>query len=758
MLFWENSGAMGFHSMLVLVTWVGVMLTPIMAAAAIAYPFALPNCPDSCGDVKIPYPFGTSEGCYREESRDFFINCSKSYGQPQPMTGNLNVTRISIEGEMDIMMYNSINCYNQRGTPLLNNTDPWLRVPDLTVSVTKNKFVAVGCDTYAFLNGTLKDATFTTGCLAICNNTRNIVNGSCSGIGCCHIDIPEGLTDIDFAAYSFNNHSDVRSFNPCSFAFIIQKDKFNFSSAYLTSLQNNRSFPMVLDWAIGNETCEVARNKGNYICGANSTCSDLKNGSASGYRCKCKKGYDGNPYLKDGCQDIDECNEKKKCPGKQFCVNEVGSYHCLCIKGYHKVEEACVPIRSSLTIYLAVGISIISLLVLLLGCSWIYWGLKKRKFIKLKEKFFQQNGGLLLKQQLSNHQKSIETTKIFTAEELKKATNNYDKSRVLGQGGYGTVYRGILSDNTVVAIKKSKIGDQSQIEQFINEMIVLTQINHRNVVKLFGCCLETEVPLLVYEFITNGTLSNHVHDKSLSSLLSWEKCLKIATEVAGALAYLHSSTSISIIHRDVKTANILLDDDYNAKVADFGASRLVPLDQTQLNTLVQGTWGYLDPEYMQTSQLTEKSDVYSFGVVMAELLTGKKALSFDRPENDRNLAIAFVSAIKEDHLLQILEDHIVSEGNIEQLKEIANLAKRCLSLRGEDRPFMKEVAKELERLGSMEKTPLGNIDVDGKKTEYLLSATSHSFNIDVGTGCSTSTIAEYDSIREQVLKSVEDGR
>ncbi|XP_065618013.1 wall-associated receptor kinase 2 [Quercus suber] len=243
-----------------------------MAAAAIAYPFALPNCPDSCGDVKIPYPFGTSEGCYREESRDFFINCSKSYGQPQPMTGNLNVTRISIEGEMDIMMYNSINCYNQRGTPLLNNTDPWLRVPDLTVSVTKNKFVAVGCDTYAFLNGTLKDATFTTGCLAICNNTRNIVNGSCSGIGCCHIDIPEGLTDIDFAAYSFNNHSDILS---------------------------NGS-----DWAIGNETCEVARNKGNYICGANSTCSDLKNGSASGYRCKCKKGYDGNPYLKDGCQDV----------------------------------------------------------------------------------------------------------------------------------------------------------------------------------------------------------------------------------------------------------------------------------------------------------------------------------------------------------------------------------------------------------------------------------------------------------------------
>ncbi|KAF3951677.1 hypothetical protein CMV_022699 [Castanea mollissima] len=454
MLFWENSGAMGFHSMLVLVTWVGVMLTAIMAAAAIAYPLALPNCSDSCGDVKIPYPFGTTEGCYLKESRDFFINCSKSHDQPdQPMTGDFPITSISIEGEMGVMMDSSTDCYNQSGTALSNNTEQGLLLSSFTVSVT-NKFVAVGCDTFAFLNGILKDEPFTTGCLSKCNDTRNIVNGNCSGIGCCQIDIPEGLTDIDFAAYSFNNHSDVWSFNPCSFAFIIQKDKFSFSSAYLTSLQNNETFPMVLDWAIGNETCEVARKEGNYTCGGNSTCSDLKNGSGPGYRCKCKKGYVGNPYLKDGCQDIDECNGKLKCPGKQICVNEVGSYHCSCIKGYHKVQEACVP---SLTIYLAVGISIISLLVMLLGCSWIYYGLKKRKIIKLKEKFFHQNGGLLLKQKLSNHQKSMETTKIFTTEELKKATNNYDESRVLGQGGYGTVYRGVLSDNTVVAIKKSKM-------------------------------------------------------------------------------------------------------------------------------------------------------------------------------------------------------------------------------------------------------------------------------------------------------------
>jgi serine/threonine protein kinase len=143
-----------------------------------------------------------------------------------------------------------------------------------------------------------------------------------------------------------------------------------------------------------------------------------------------------------------------------------------------------------------------------------------------------------------------------------------------------------------------------------------------------------------------------------------------------------------IIHRDVKTTNILLDDNYMAKISDFGASRLVPLDQTQLTTLVQGTFGYLDLEYFHTSQLTEKSDVYSVGVVVTELLTGKEALSFNRPESNRNLTLFFVSAIKDDRLLQILEDHIVNEGSIEELKKVANFAKRCLSVRGEDRPLL----------------------------------------------------------------------
>ncbi|KAM3683001.1 hypothetical protein ACJW31_12G113500 [Castanea mollissima] len=633
------------------------------AATATAFPLALPNCTDRCGDVKIPYPFGTTKGCFLNETRDFLINCSNSSGQPQPLSGNVKVTNISIEGQIEILMFKAEDCYNYTNGTRWQKTTAKLKIPSFTISAIENKFVAVGCDTYAFLSGNLNGQQFSIGCLFQCQNISSVVNGSCSGIGCCQLDIPEGLKNVSLETYSFKNHTQVWDFNPCSFAFVIRKDKFHFSSDNLTSLQSNETFPRFLI--------------GQLETRPNTTCIDLNPINGPGYRCECKEGYLGNPYLKDGCQHIDECKGINNCTGKQFCVNKPGNYECLCIKGYHLESAVSVSNQSSLAIHLAVG--------------------------------------------------------------------------------YGTVHRGVLSDKTVVAIKKSKIGVHSQIEQFINEMIILTQINHRNVVKLYGCCLETKVPLLVYDFITNGTLSTHVHDKGLSPLLSWEKHLKIPIETAGAPAYLHSSTSMPIIHRDVKTMNILLDDNYTAKVADFGALKLAPLDQTELNTLVQGTLGYLDPEYMQTSQLTEKSDVYSFGVVMAELLTGKKALSFDRPEIGRNLAISFVTAIKENRLLQILENHIVNEDKIEQLKEFADLAKRCLRLRGEDRPSVKEVATELERLRSMGKRPLGNIDVCAKNIECLLSASSHPFNIDVGTGCSTSTTAEYDSIKDQVLKPVEDG-
>ncbi|KAE8100510.1 hypothetical protein FH972_018405 [Carpinus fangiana] len=749
-------GAMGFqYLMLVQLTWVGVLLISGKAAAGVAAQFALPNCPDPrCRGVEIPYPFGITEGCYLNEN--FALGCDHPSGQIK--TGNMNVTNISIkEGQIDVLMRVAHQCFNESG---FHQTDIESRRileatgSAFTVSNTQNVFMAVGCDTYAYFKGFTNNVSFSMGCLSKCGSTitSNVVNGSCSGLGCCKVEIPLGLKYFTLEAYSFGNHSEIWSFNPCSYAFVVKQDQFNFSADDLYTLKDKERLPMVLDWAIGNETCENSSS----VCGGNSTCYDPEN--SSGYRCKCKGGYEGNPYFPLGCQDIDECSKNlNNCDKEtQICNNFPGGFNCSCREGYegnYNGTSCRAKVNQSKVINIALGISI-GLLALVVGGSWVYWALKRRKLLKLKERFFKQNGGLMFQQKLLSHRGSVETDKIFSAEELEKATNNYDKSRILGQGGYGTVYKGVLSNNKVVAIKKSKISDQRQIEQFINEVIVLTQIIHKNVVKLLGCCLETEVPLLVYEFITNGTLSDHIHNKSLSSLLSWEKRLKIAAETAGALAYLHFSTSMPIIHRDVKTTNILLDDNYMAKVSDFGASKLVPHDQTQLNTLVQGTFGYLDPEYFHTSQLTEKSDVYSFGVVVAELLTGNEALSFNRPESDRNLAMYFVSAIKEDRLLEILEDYIVNEGNIDELKEVANLAKRCLRVRGEDRPSMKEVAMELEGLIVMGKHPWEKANLYTEETEYLLDGPTHSFNIDVGT-----STTGYDSMRNNVLKPVlDDGR
>ncbi|KAG7943151.1 hypothetical protein I3843_15G024900 [Carya illinoinensis] len=210
----------------------------------------------------------------------------------------------------------------------------------------------------------------------------------------------------------------------------------------------------------------------------------------------------------------------------------------------------------------------------------------------------------LLQQRLDQQEGSTETVKFFTVNELQKATKNYDKSRIIGQGGFGTVYKGFLADNNIVAIKKCSIEHKNHIEEFINEVVVLSQINHRHVVKFLGCCLEKQVTLLVYEFVPNGTLFKYIHQESNASTFTWETRLRIAAETAKALWYLHSKASIPIIHRDVKSTNILLDDDFTVKVSDFGISRLVPRDrdgdQMRKITLVHGTFGYLDLEYFAT--------------------------------------------------------------------------------------------------------------------------------------------------------------
>ncbi|CAN1828075.1 Wall-associated receptor kinase-like 22 [Linum perenne] len=312
---------------------------------------------------------------------------------------------------------------------------------------------------------------------------------------------------------------------------------------------------------------------------------------------------------------------------------------------------------------------------------------------------FKQNGGVLLQQKLTSYPGSHENAKLFTEEELKRATDNYNQSRFLGQGGFGTVYKGMLPDGTIVAVKKSKNIDKTQIQQFINEV--------------------TELPLLVYEFIPNGTLSSHIHGSRQNCGIRWDDRFRIAGEVAGAVAYMHSAASFPIYHRDIKSSNILLDAKLSAKVADFGTSKSVPDDKTHLTTLVQGTFGYLDPEYFHTSQFTDKSDVYSFGVVLVELLTGQKPISFTRGEEERSLVAHFISAMKEEEhgLIRILDPVVSREAREADLVSIAELAVRCLRLNGKKRPTMREVAMELDGLRNSQRCLQADDDGDEEEED-----------------------------------------
>ena len=229
-------------------------------------------------------------------------------------------------------------------------------------------------------------------------------------------------------------------------------------------------------------------------------------------------------------------------------------------------------------------------MVLLLGSYWLYKVLKKKKEVKRRSEYYKWNGGLLLQQQIGYSKGATERSKVFPITELEKATDNFNKNQILGQGGQGTVYKGMLKDGRIVAIKKSKKVDENQLEQFINEVVILTQINHRNVVKLLGCCLESEVPLLVYEFIQNGTLYEHIHSGSEDFHITWKMRLQMAAESADAIVCLHSSSSPPIYHRDIKSANILLDDNFKAKVSDFGTSKAIDIEETHVTTLVLGTY------------------------------------------------------------------------------------------------------------------------------------------------------------------------
>uniref|UniRef100_A0A453DUD5 non-specific serine/threonine protein kinase n=3 Tax=Aegilops tauschii subsp. strangulata TaxID=200361 RepID=A0A453DUD5_AEGTS len=286
---------------------------------------------------------------------------------------------------------------------------------------------------------------------------------------------------------------------------------------------------------------------------------------------------------------------------------------------------------------------------------------------------------------------------IFTFEELEVATDGFSASRELGDGGFGTVYKGKLKDGRVVAVKRLYKNNYRRVEQFLNEVDILSRLLHQNLVILYGCTSRMSRDLLlVYEFIANGTVADHLHgSRSAERGLTWPLRLNIAIETAEALAYLHA---VEIIHRDVKTTNILLDNSFHVKVADFGLSRLFPLEVTHVSTVPQGTPGYVDPVYHQCYKLTDKSDVYSFGVVLVELISSKPAVDMSRSHSEINLANMALNRIQNHEVVQLVDLELGYDTDPETkrtIDRVAEVAFQCLQMERDLRPSIKEVVEIL---------------------------------------------------------------
>ncbi|KAG7986944.1 hypothetical protein I3843_03G107800 [Carya illinoinensis] len=653
-----------------------------------------PSCPEECGNnVKIPYPFGIGAGCYISKWFEIVCNESDTFnGKPKPFLRmfKLEVLEILLRyGQVRVNYSAFTSCNNNASTTVKEE----LAGSPFVFSSNDNSFIAMGCNNSAVMWSEDEKVSPGAVCRSPCDHRRiSSRYGKISTLW----DTDYCMTSIPTDVHSFTSKIEPKDHSleilgECRYAFLVENLRLG-EDFKIPTPNAYFALPVVLDWGIDNPSETLLPNRpsdSSQYC-INSSYPSFNRSPT--YTCWCHRGFKGNPYLLEGCQDIDECanSHHDNCGNGTRCENTVGSYNC-------------IPVHRSARHAIIIGISTsLGLVVMLTGGWWSYVVVKKRKMIKQKEKFFKRNGGLLLRQQLSSNEINVQTTKLFDSKELEKATDRFNVNRMLGQGGQGTVYKGMLLDGSIVAIKKSKIIDERKLDEFINEVVILSRINHRNVVKLLGCCLETEVPLLVYEFIPNGTLSQYLNNQNEQFPPTWEMRLQIATDIAGALFYLHSAASSPIYHRDIKSTNILLDEKYRAKVADFGTSRSVAIDQTHLTTQVQGTFGYLDPEYFQTSQFTEKSDVYSFGVVLVELLTGEKAISSIRTEDTKGLASFFIRSMEENNLFDILDDRVLKEGE-KEVVVVANLAKRCLNLSGKKRPTMKEVSMELAAIQTLRK-------------------------------------------------------
>ncbi|KAJ3671772.1 hypothetical protein LUZ60_007851 [Juncus effusus] len=298
--------------------------------------------------------------------------------------------------------------------------------------------------------------------------------------------------------------------------------------------------------------------------------------------------------------------------------------------------------------------------------------------------------------------------KSFSYKEIKIATNNFKE--IVGRGGFGSVFFGKLFTGKLVAVKVRSDKSQTGADSFINEVRILSQIRHENLVTLEGFCCESKQQILVYEYLAGGSLADNLYgSNSKKASLNWARRLKIALDAAKGLDYLHNWSNPRIIHRDMKCSNILLDSEMNAKVGDFGLSKQILSDSSHVSTVVKGTAGYLDPEYFVSQQLTEKSDVYSFGVVLLELICGREPLSHVGTPDSFNLVL-WAKPYLQAGSFEVVDESIMGGFNMESMRRAACIAVKCVERDPILRPIISEVLAELKESYSIQLTSFSDIE------------------------------------------------
>ncbi|KAH1096129.1 hypothetical protein J1N35_013050 [Gossypium stocksii] len=576
------------------------------------------SCNERCGNVDVPFPFGIKAGCYK--SKWYRVTCNKTADGEKPFISSINMQLLNVSFyEGTVLVNNTVIYSNCPGKDRENNEGSVnLTGTPFSFSHIFDSFMYIGCgDLATFLHSPTNDHRIG-GCkLPPCENNM-------TSIFRCAVNISSGLSSfVANITQIYPNNGSKRS---CTSAFIADARFLGFPEANSdhNDTTTNRSWthvPTTLQWGKTKRgLCELGEKAGTLCSPDGRYCWTSL---SQMHLCVCTSDYYGDyDYLStDVCQEKGECVYTKYKNCFMLCLNADGNNCSSCPDGYKysRLEHMCRPdwdpsefptkkSKRSQNLPVIIGCSTsIGTIVVLIGTWHMHKLIERRNNIKLKQKYFKRNGGLLLQQQLSNNKGNVEKIKLFASKELEKATDYYNKNRILGRGGQGTVFKGMLTDGSIVAIKKH-------------------------------------------------LLKTVCKDVNLSKVQAQQ-------------------------HVEARRSRTVMNKGTRAKVSDFGTSRSVALEQTHVTTRVQGTFGYLDPEYFRSSQFTEKSDVYSFGVVLVELISGQKPISSCQSEEVvRSLANFFLHSMKENSLLNIVDPLVMNDNAVEEIVAVAKLAKRCLNL------------------------------------------------------------------------------